>query len=230
MTTSTSTGSLSRSALALGLGLGLFTASASAVPPASDALARMRERQQSLRTLAATVEQTKSFPQLGIEDPAERGRLYLERGRNGETRMRLEITSPETRVLIVDGDGYLLYQPRIKQAVQGAHGKGGAGAKGLFTAVLTGSDEAAVALERDYRVTELEPGHLRFDAKDEASVHCRSVELWLDEATGLPRKQSCHEANRSVISIMLEDVEIDGELPAKIFEVVIPSDVERVKG
>lgn len=207
-------------------------AAASAASTADGALARMRARQESLRTLAASVEQTKSFPQLGIEDPPERGQLYLERGRGGETRMRLEINSPETRVLVVDEHGYLLYQPRIKQAVEGSFGDGGAGAstKGVFTGVLTGSEAAAEALERDYRVVELAPGHLRFEARQGASVHCQLVELWLDASTDLPRKQSCHEANRSVVTITLEDVVIDGELPAKVFEVAIPSDVERVKG
>lgn len=204
---------------------------ASPLPPSADGmLARMRARQQALRTLKASVEQMKSFPQLGIDDPAERGRIYLERGRAGETRMRLEITSPETRVLVVDKGGYLLYQPRIKQAVEGTYGDGGAGSKGLFTGLLTGSDGALEALERDYEILEPAPGQLRFEAKEGTSVHCQVLELWLDEATGLPWKQSCHEANRSVITLTLSDVEIDGDLPAKVFEVAIPSDVERVKG
>lgn len=193
-----------------------------------DLFARMRARQQEVSRLAAVIEQVKSYPQLGIDDPAERGRLYLERSRRGETKVRLEITAPETRILISSNGGYLLYQPRIKQAVEGA--LSGGGKKALFSGLLTGSSEAARQLERDYTVEEIDGTHLRFQAKAGAEVHCEQIDLWLDVRSGLPARQSCREANQSVITISLTEIEVDGKLPEGVFEIDLPPDVERVKG
>ena len=193
-----------------------------------DLLARMRARQQELSSLSAVIEQVKSYPQLGIDDPAERGRLYLERSRRGETKVRLEITTPETRILISTNGGYLLYQPRIKQAVEGD--LSGGGKRALFSGLLTGSSESARQLERDYVVEQLDGTHLRFQAKPDAEVHCQQIDLWLDPRSGLPARQSCREANQSIITISLTEIEVDGELPEGVFEIDLPPDVERVKG
>ena len=54
--------------------------------------------------------------------------------------MKMEIREPETRILRVREGEYLLYQPRIKQAVEGKL-KGG-GRKSMFSGILTGSSEA----------------------------------------------------------------------------------------
>ena len=52
---------------------------AAADPSSPDVvLARMSQAQSSLTTLVAGLTQVKSYPQLGIEDPAERGYFYLE--------------------------------------------------------------------------------------------------------------------------------------------------------
>jgi len=61
----------------------------------------------------------KSYPQRGIEDPPERGYFYLQQSKGGETKVKMEIRQPETRILTIQGGEYLLCQPRIKQAVEG---------------------------------------------------------------------------------------------------------------
>jgi putative ABC transport system ATP-binding protein len=71
------------------------------------------------------LEQVKSYPQLGIDDPVEKGFLYFEAG-----KMRLEVQEPEVRILVVKDGKYVLYQPRIRQAISGR--VEGQGTKGLF--------------------------------------------------------------------------------------------------
>ena len=93
-------------------------------------LARMQKAQSSVESLTARLEQVKSYPQIGIEDPPERGTFTMARTKRGTTRVRMEIQEPETRILTVADGKYLLYQPRIKQAVEGK--VSGGGKKGLF--------------------------------------------------------------------------------------------------
>ena len=205
-------------------------------PPSPDVvLARVSQAQSNLTTLVAGLKQVKSYPQLGIEDPAERGYFYLEHSKSGETKVKMEIREPETRILRVREGEYLLYQPQIKQAVEGKL-KGG-GRKSMFSGILTGSSEAMGELEEDYhaeslglvRLGERNVNQLRFVAKPDASVYCQQIDLWIDTTLWLPVQQSCHEANQSVITFTLEDVHLNVPLAKSAFEVEIPSDVERLR-
>lgn len=194
-------------------------------------LARMREAQKDLASLQAQITQVKSYPQLGFEDPEEKGRVYVERGKK-ETRFRLDIDEPERRVMLVAEGSYTLYQPRIKQAVMGK--VGAAGNKSLFTGILTGSRESMEALERDYEAESLpeddELHHLRFVAKPGAAVYCKEIELWLDAERFVPFRQTCLEANQSLITFTLGEIEINQKIDPSLFDLELPADVERVQG
>ena len=198
-------------------------------------LARMSQAQSNLTTLVAGLKQVKSYPQLGIEDPAERGYFYLEHSKSGDTKVKMEIREPETRILRVRDGEYLLYQPRIKQALEGK--LMGGGKKSMFSGILTGSPEAMGELEEDYHAESLglvqlgerAVNQLRFVAKPDAHVYCQQIDLWIDATLWLPVQQSCHEANQSVITFTLEEVRLNVPLAKGAFEVDIPSDVERLR-
>lgn len=199
-------------------------------------LARMRQAQSSVESLTARLEQVKSYPQLGIVDPPERGTFTMARTKRGTTRVRMEIQEPETRILTVADGKYLLYQPRIKQAVEGK--VSASGKKGLFSGILTGSPEALERLDREYRVetvgetvvSEANVIELRFTARANAAVYCQRIDLWVDTSSWLPVQQSCHEANQSVITFTLGDMKLNLPLPKNAFDVDLPSDVEKVRG
>ncbi len=194
-------------------------------------LARMREAQKDLASLRAMITQVKSYPQLGFEDPEEKGRVYVERGKK-QTRFRLDIDEPERRTMLVADGSYMLYQPRIKQVVSGK--VGAAGKKSLFTGILSGSRESMEGLERDY-VVETVPEteglhHLRFVARAGAEVYCKEIELWLEAERLVPVRQTCLEANESLITFILSEIEINVKIDAGVFDVKLPSDVEKVQG
>ncbi len=194
-------------------------------------LARMREAQKDLASLEAKITQVKSYPQLGFEDPEEKGRVYVERGKK-ETRFRLDIDEPVRRTMLVADGSYMLYQPRIKQVVSGK--VDAAGKKSLFTGILSGSRESMEGLERDYEV-ETVPGteglhHLRFVARAGAAVYCKEIELWLEADRLVPVRQTCLEANESLITFILSEIKINVKIDADVFDLKLPSDVERVQG
>jgi outer membrane lipoprotein-sorting protein len=221
--------------LGLGLGLGLGGGAGRDSPEA--VLARVRARQAKLATLRAALVQTKSYPQLGIDDPPESGRFLLQRGRAG-TRARIEIEAPEKRVLVVNDGRYVLYQPRIRQAIEGKLGGAASGAKGILAGILTLSPEAMDELEKSYvlsglgveRLGELGVHHLRFVARDDVPVYCQAIELFVDVSLDLPVRQTCREANRAVVTFTLSAIEIDVPLDDRLFELDLPAGVERVRG
>jgi outer membrane lipoprotein-sorting protein len=193
-------------------------------------LERMRLAQAGLESLKARLEQVKSYPQLGIEDPVEKGFLYFEPG-----KMRLEIQEPESRILVVKDGKYVLYQPRIRQAISGK--VEGRGTTGLFPGLLTGSPESFRELEKSYAASDLgeenfggrRAHHLRFLARSGIPVYCQEIDLFIDVALLLPVRQKCREANQSEITLTLADIERDAPLPESLFRVEIPDGVERIE-
>ena len=193
-------------------------------------LERMRMAQADLETLKARLEQVKSYPQLGIEDPVEKGFLYFEPG-----KMRLEIQEPEVRILVVKDGKYVLYQPRIRQAISGK--VEGQGTKGLFPGLLTGSPESFRELEESYSASdrgeetldERRVHHLTFRARPGVPVYCQEIEVFIDTVLLLPVRQKCREANQSEITLTLADIERNTPLERSLFEVQIPDGVERIE-
>lgn len=198
-------------------------------------LARMRRAQADVQSLTARLEQVKSYPQLGIDDPPERGTFTMART-NGSTRVRIAIREPEIRILTVADGVYTLYQPRIQQAVSGKVTPGGK--NGLFSGILTGSPEALEELERDYRAESLgetvvlgaDVVQLELTARPDRAVYCQQIDLWVDTSSWLPVRQSCHEANGSVITFTLEGVEVNVPLENDTFDVELPPGVEKFRG
>jgi outer membrane lipoprotein-sorting protein len=193
-------------------------------------LERMREAQAGLESLKARVEQVKSYPQLGIEDPVERGFLYFQPG-----KIRLEIQEPENRILAVKDGKYVLYQPRIRQAILGK--LEGRGTKGLFPGLLTGSPDSFAELEKSYEASDLgetslgdlRVHHLSFTARPGVAVYCQEIALFIDAAQMLPVRQKCREANDSEITLTLSDIERNAPLDKGLFEIEIPAGVERIE-
>ncbi len=196
-------------------------------------LERMRAAQADLESMKARVEQVKSYPQLGIEDPVEKGLLYFQPG--PPSMFRLEIQEPEIRILAVKDGKYVLYQPRIRQAIVGK--LEGQGTKGLFPGLLTGSPESFAELEKSYEASdlgetslgELRAHHLSFTARPGVAVYCQKIELFIDAALLLPVRQKCVEANQSEITLTLSDIERNARLDKGLFEVEIPAGVERIE-
>jgi len=199
-------------------------------PSPDHTLERVRIAQAGLETLKARLEQVKSYPQLGIEDPVERGFLYFEPG-----KMRLEIQEPEVRILLVKSGKYVLYQPRIRQAISGK--LEGQGTKGLFPGLLTGSPESFRELEKSYSASdrgeetldERRVHHLTFRARPGVQVYCQEIDLFIDTALLFPVRQKCREANQSEITLTLADIERNTPLERSLFEVEIPDGVERIE-
>ena len=195
-------------------------------------LDKMRSAQSALSSLKASIEQIKTYPQLGIEDPPERGTLVVLRD-GDKTSVRLAIEQPERRVLISKGTDYVLYQPRIKQAVVGTVAQGSKAT--VFARLLTGSPDAFEELERGYELlsdaSPVDDAHeLSLVARDSAEVYCTRIDLRIDPSSGIPTMQRCHEANGSTITMTLSNVEIDPDVDRSVFDLKLPKDVEKVRG
>lgn len=196
-------------------------------------LEHMAEASRALTSLEADLVQKKSHPQLSLNDPPESGRIHIERAK--ATRLRLEITEPESRIVAVEDGEYVLYQPKIKQAVVGKLNPNASRGRTGFLAFLVGDLSGA---EEDFEIVLLgeeevrgnQTHHLRLTPRQGTDSMYRQIDLWVDEELWLPVRQELVELNNSVNRIDLDSIVINQDIEEGVFKLDLPSDVERVKG
>mgnify|MGYP000100211978 FL=1 len=198
-------------------------------------LERMTQAVRRMQTLRAALSQEKFYVQLGLKDPPEKGVLYMKRKGERNVFLRIEINVPEKRIITVKGDRFLLYQPRINQAIEGVIDRHSLRAAAGFLAYLfNGLAQAAEDYEITFAGQETIEGrrlsHLVLTPKPNRRGLYRRVDLWVDHQLWLPTVQKIVEANRDETLLKLEDVRLNVNLPESLFEQKLPSGVQRVKG
>lgn len=199
-------------------------------------LEKMARANQQMTTLAAALEQQKSYPQLGIEDPAERGEFALKRKPDGKLLVRVAIREPETRVVTLNDRRFVLYQPRIKQALEGTVDAEGGGRSGtsFVTYFLGGLSQAGkdydIAAVAEVALRGRKTSHLRLTPKAGARVLYRQIDLWVDEEWWMPIQQEFTEYNQSRTTLRFDNLRLNTDLPDNHFIQKLPPGVERVRG
>ena len=95
--------------------------SAQASAPSSvlaNILDKMTTAASGLKSLKANIKQQKTNTQLGMKGPLESGVMYYKPSKDGKSQLRIDYSSPDVKVLVVDGDKFTLYQPELKQMIQ----------------------------------------------------------------------------------------------------------------
>lgn len=204
------------------------------LPPQS-VLAAMASASKALTTLEADLVQVKSYPQLSLVDPEEKGHLYVEKTEKKGTRLMLAMVAPEPRSLSLRDGEYVFYQPKIKQALIGKVGTEASRGKAGFLRYLIGDLAAA---EEDYDISSLGEErvdgtatvHLRLSAKSGHETPYLQIDLWVQRGLWLPVRQELTELNRSVTRIDLKNIAVNERIDEGVFELDLPRDVERVRG
>ena len=206
-------------------------------PPGSaqPVLEQMAEAYRSFKSLEAKLHQVKSYPQLGITDPPEEGVLYVERTKE-DKRIRLEIVKPEKRIVTVKEGKYVLYQPKINQAIEGkVNPKAGSSGGTSFLSYFMGDLSRA---QDDYEIVSLgeeqvgghRTAHLRMNARPNGKGFYRQIDLWVDQELWIPVQQNLVEPNRSETRIELGEIRLNVGLKDSLFKIDLPPGVERVRG
>jgi outer membrane lipoprotein-sorting protein len=203
--------------------------------PLDTVLGNMARANQELATLSARLVQQKLYPQLGIEDPPESGEFAVKR-KPGQLLARVEIQVPELRIVTLDGRRFLLYQPRIKQAIEGTVEDSGGGRSGTsFLSYFLGGVSRAnadydVSLVGDESLDGRPTSHLRLRKKPSARVLYTQIDLWVDQEVWLPVKQEFIEVNQNLTRVVFDDLRVNVDLPDSHFTIKLPPGVERLRG
>lgn len=198
-------------------------------------LAKMESAGKGIKSFQANVDQAKYDKTIASTDKSV-GTIYYKGGTPGNERILLDYTKPVPQTISVIGDKVVIYQPKIKQAyVTTRQRQSSRNASLSFLTV--GYNQAGAQLRERYDITLLGPetvgsystNVLQLKAKQPAANAPRSIQVWVDNATGLPVKYVTFQENERT-TVTLSNVQTNLNLPDSKFEINIPGDVRTVEG
>jgi len=148
----------------------------------------------SFRSLTADLERTKVTVVVN-DKSTETGQISV----RSDDKMRIEVTQPDARTILRDGDNFYIYNPKIHRVEEYNLGK----KKSVVDQfLLLGFGTSGSSLKDSYAITlqgeETLDNHkvLRLELlpnTDEVRKQLSKIQLWLDETTWLPLQQQFFE-------------------------------------
>lgn len=196
-------------------------------------LNRMDANNKSLQTLRSNVTMVKYNDQLKESDTTEGTAMYIP-AKAQEPYVRIDWTKPVQEVLATWKGNYILYRPRLNQAIKGKtkDAKGGGKAGGALSFI----NMSKAQLKANYGIVYMgaeklsngtETVHLQLTPKTVTSY--KMAEIWVDK-DGMPVQAKIIEANDDWTTVLLSNIQKNINLNPKDFPPKMPSNVEYIKG
>ena len=222
-------------ALALGgLPFAGFTARAAAQSAAwsMDAILKQVDRgAKEFQSLTADVERTKVTVVVN-DHSTESGQIRLRR----DSKMRIDLTSPDPRTILRVNDRLYIYNPKIRQGEEYDLGQHRAM---LDQFILLGFGTTADNLRKNYLMSvegeealgSQKTVRLQLTPKDnEVRKEISRIDLWLDEATWIPAQQKFYETGSGdYFTVRYTNVTRNVPIPDSRFRQNWPAGVTRIK-
>lgn len=200
---------------------------------ASSVLTKMQRNQQTLKTLSADISMEKYNSQLRDSDKYYGTIKYIPvAGRSAF--VRLEWSKPQHELLAIANGAYVLYRPRLNQAIVGTTNSIKSGKDNDVLALLNMSASQLRARFGDFQDTREETlwggvkaYHMKAVPKTVASY--KYIEVWVDD-NGMPVQTKMVEKNDDSTTVRLSNIARNQNIDKKEFTIDLPSNVKKIKG
>lgn len=213
---------------------GGFAASGAHAQVLKEILDRMDVHHKALASLQADVLMVKVNAQLGENDTSQGSTSYLPKTAKRVMYVRIDWTKPVQEQIVVIGDDYKLYRPRLNQVIVGKASKAKSNpSAGGALAFMSMSKEQ---LKNNYTVkyhgqeklsNGTETWHLELVPK--AATSYKTAELWVD-GNGMPIQAKVTENNNDTTTVLLSNLKKNITLNADVFRLQYPKTVKEIKG
>lgn len=205
---------------------------ANAQGPLTEILNRMEAHRNSVDSLKANVKMAKTDALLDETDITEGKVMYLPTsGRNDY--VRIDWTKPVEETLTVVKGNYVMYRPRLKQALCGDSND--AKGKNNPSGALAFMSMSKTQLKANYDVKYLgketvlgtSVAHLNLVPKKASGY--KSADIWVN-SDGMPIQAKVVERNNDSTSIQLSGIQKNVKVNGKDFSIKLPSNVKCTRG
>jgi len=199
----------------------------------NEILKRMEAHRAALKTLESKVTMIKRDALLDENDIFQGTVKYIPGQNEREMYLRIDWTKPDEKLAVIKTD-YILYRPRLEQAIIGKveKAKNSAGAGGALSFMSMSKTQLKANYTYKYLGEEkLSSGaktvHLELTPKNKQKY--KSAELWVDY-DGMPLQMKVVENNNDSTTVLLYDVKRNPTLNGSDFEIKYPKTTKIVKG
>lgn len=200
----------------------------------SDILKRMDTNNKGLKSLRSNIKMSKHNAQLDEYDLYEGTVQYLPAPAKEKIRVRIDWTKPVEEQLAVGGGKYILYRPRLKQAIVGNvdSAKGNAEAGGALAFMSMSREQLKANYDVAYIGEETVNGsvrtwHIKLTPKSATSY--KGADLWVD-VNGMPVQAKVIEKNNDSTTIQLTAIDRNATVKADDFVIKPPKDTKIIQG
>jgi outer membrane lipoprotein-sorting protein len=199
----------------------------------SSIMSRLEKNRQNLRSLSADINMQKYNAQLRDSDNYYGTVRYIPVS-GSSAFVRLEWTKPQHEILAIANGAYVLYRPRLNQALTGNTASVHSQKDSDVLALLNMS--AAQLRSRfgelqDVRDETLGGGvaATHFKATPKVAASYKYIEVWVDKE-GLPVQTKMVEKNDDSTTIRLTNVAKNETIDKSVFQLKLDSSVKKVRG
>lgn len=196
-----------------------------------EVLRQMDREQNQFQSFTANIERTKVTVVVN-DRSTESGQIEIRR----DGRMRIDLTSPDQKTILRDGDHFYVYTPKIRRVEEYDIGKH----RDLVDQLLLlGFGTSGESLKRNYLITLQGEGTLagqkvvRLELtprSDDVRKQISKIDLWMNEANWLPAQQQFYETGSGDYSIIQYlNVARNVSIPDARFRPTWPKGITRVK-
>ena len=222
-------------AIALTFFFNIFAATdAKAQGQINEILKRMEAHRNTLKTLRSDVTMVKTNTQLQISDTTQGNVTYLPGKTERDMYIRISWTKPVQEELSVIKGEYMLYRPRLNQAIKGKvdSAKNSAGAGNALGFMSMSKAQLKANYDVKYIGEETVSGgakawHLALTPK--AANKYKSADIWID-GNGMPIQAKVVENNSDATTVLLTNLRKNETISAKVFEIGLPKGLKPIKG
>jgi outer membrane lipoprotein-sorting protein len=198
----------------------------------NEVLKRMDDHYKVLKSLRTDTTMVKYDSVVQASDTMRGKAMFLPlKGKNA--LVRIDWTKPEESLAVVDKQ-YVIYRPRLKQAIVGNvdSAKGTAGANSPLAFINMSKEQLKANYNIKYLGEEKVGGtiptwHLELTPK--AAAKYKLAEIWVD-GNGMPIQMKIIETNNDSTQVLLSNIEKNISLKTDVFKINLPKDTKIVKG
>ena len=213
----------------------IFSAvSANAQGVLPEILKRMDTNNKSLKSLKASIKMSKHNAQLDEYDLYEGNVQYIPAASKEQIKVRIDWAKPVVEHLAVGSGQYILYWPRLEQAIIGKvnEAKGGAGAGNALSFMSMNRAQLKANYDVAYIGEETVNGsvktwHIQLTPKNATSY--KGADLWVD-TNGMPVQAKVIEKNNDSTTVQLTNIERNATVAANVFQLKPPKNTKIIQG
>lgn len=220
-------------AIALTFVFGAFSATETKAQGAlNEILKRMDEHNKALKSLRTNVVYEKFDSVVKVSDKMEGKAIYLPQ-KGKDPLFRVNWTKPEESLAVVNKD-YVIYRPRLKQAIVGKTSEAKKNSAGVG-GPLAFMNMSKAQLRANYAMKYLGEETLsngtkawRLELTPKTAQKYKMAEVWVD-ANGMPVQMKVVENNNDTSTVLLSGAEKNVALNGSDFKIDLPKGTQIVK-